>query len=239
MTTGEYIYTTWYSYATQLKITGCLHGYEFTCDDGQCVKMEERCDQVADCRDKSDEKASKILMMELSYNKLIPPITTVSKTDKTIISASVIISIVLMKIVKMEETDHKIDMQFEVTLSWRENNRVQFHNLKQNTALNALPQQDVEQLWLPLVIYENTDQKETTRLGVEWEWSTSVTITRGEGDPQRISFAVVDEIEIFSGNKNTLTMNQTYTHQFQCKYDLGCYPARARSARSARSAGRF
>ena len=39
-------------YTTLLKLTGCKPEGEFTCDDGQCIKMEERCDQVPDCRDK-------------------------------------------------------------------------------------------------------------------------------------------------------------------------------------------
>lgn len=34
----------------------------------------------------------------------------------------------------------------------------------------------------------------------------------------------VDEREIFKGSENKLTMNQTYTHKFQCKYELGNYP---------------
>ena len=32
-------------YTTFLKLTGCLEG-EFTCDDGACVSMEQRCDQL-------------------------------------------------------------------------------------------------------------------------------------------------------------------------------------------------
>ena len=35
---------------------------------------------------------------------------------------------------------------------------------------------------------------------------------------------VVDEIEIFEGAKNRLTMNQTYTMEFQCVYKLQRYP---------------
>merc|ERR1712004_738896 len=30
---------------TTLKLTGCIEG-QFTCDDGQCIEMERRCDQV-------------------------------------------------------------------------------------------------------------------------------------------------------------------------------------------------
>ena len=34
----------------------------------------------------------------------------------------------------------------------------------------------------------------------------------------------VDEREIFEGSENSLTMNQTYTHEFRCLYDLEKYP---------------
>ena len=37
------------NYSTLLKLTGCKAG-EFTCDDGECVSMEQRCDQLSDCR---------------------------------------------------------------------------------------------------------------------------------------------------------------------------------------------
>ena len=33
-------------YTTTLKLTGCKEEGEFTCDDGQCIEMERRCDQV-------------------------------------------------------------------------------------------------------------------------------------------------------------------------------------------------
>ena len=33
-------------YSTDLKLTGCRQDGEFTCSDGQCVSMEERCNQV-------------------------------------------------------------------------------------------------------------------------------------------------------------------------------------------------
>ena len=75
----------------------------------------------------------------------------------------------------------------------------------------------------PLMVYDNTDQKEVTRLGVDWEWTTDVTVTR-EGNFTRSGIEEVDEIEIFEGAENSLTMNQTYTWEFQCKYELQRYP---------------
>ena len=35
---------------------------------------------------------------------------------------------------------------------------------------------------------------------------------------------MVEEREIFKGSENRLIMNQTYTHEFQCLYDLRNYP---------------
>ena len=113
-------------------------------------------------------------------------------------------------------------MQLKITLEWKEN-RATFHNLKNKTSLNALIQKDYEQLWLPLVTYDNTDQKETTRLGNSWEWSTFVTIMR-QGSFTRSGQEELDETEIFKGEENSLRMQQTYTHQFQCVFKLQQYP---------------
>ena len=78
-------------------------------------------------------------------------------------------------------------------------------------------------LWLPEVVYENTDQKETTRLGYFTEWETTVVVRR-EGSSTLSGLDVLDETEIFNGDKNSLIMSQTYTHTFYCAYKLSAYP---------------
>ena len=99
-----------------------------------------------------------------------------------------------MKIIKMEEVEHKIDLQFQISLTWKEN-RATYFNLKAKTALNALEESEIQSVWLPDVIYDNTDQKESTQLGY---WKTSVTITK-EGNFTMADTDVVDEAEIFKG----------------------------------------
>ena len=89
--------------------------------------------------------------------------------------------------------------------------------------LNVLLKEDINRLWLPLVVYTNTDQQETTRLGMEWEWTTDVLIRR-EGNFKRSGFEELDEAEIFKGDQNSLHMVQSYTHEFQCIYQLEKYP---------------
>ena len=53
---------------------------------------------------------------------------------------------------------------------------------------------------------------------------TRVTVTREQENFTRSGIEEVDEAEIFEGAENRLTMNQTYTWEFQCKYELGKYP---------------
>ena len=205
-----------------LKLSGCGEG-EFTCNDGQCVTMEQRCDQLAHCRDKSDERGCRLLVIDDSYNKKVPPI---SNNNGKIMPVDVNVTIVLMKITDIIETKHKIQLQFGIKLSWYEN-RAQFYNLKSETSLNALIDGEIENMWLPFVIYDNTDQKEAVRLmeGVK----TTVTVSR-EGGFVRSGLEVVDEIEIFEGNPesplggNHVEMRQTYSKQFQCEYQLQRYP---------------
>ena len=85
--------------------TGCSDDGEFTCKDGQCVQMEERCNQVPDCRDESDENGCQLIVFKDNYNKNIPPIRAV---DGGALPAEVSVSLRLMKVVEIKETDHSI-----------------------------------------------------------------------------------------------------------------------------------
>merc|ERR1712051_758522 len=160
--------------------------------------MEERCNQVPDCRDESDERGCKVTILKDGYNKNIPPIGRA--VGGGAVPTNVNISITLMKVVEIEEVDHSIHLQFQISLQWKEN-RVQYQNLKKETSLNALTDDDIKTIWLPLIVYDNTDQKKVTRLGMDWEWATRVTVTR-EGNFTRSSWEEVDESEIFEGAEN-------------------------------------
>ena len=176
-------------YKTELKLSGCNQGFvfdnddnvvqmedgEFTCDDGQCVSMKYRCDQLPDCKDKSDEKGCNLLVLIEGYNKIVPPFD--KNTSGTIVPVSVDVSLRLMSLMNIDENENTIDLQFEIILDWKDS-RISYSNLKKEFFLNALTEENIESIWLPLVVYENTNQKETTRLGTTSEWSTSVTISR-------------------------------------------------------------
>ena len=208
-------------YTLEMKLTGC-NKTQFTCDNGQCVKMEERCNQLPDCKDTSDEMDCKMLVLKKGYNKRVPPVGATGREVKTLEPVPVNVSLTLFKVVAIEEEDHSIELQFQISLEWKEN-RATYYNLKPKSYLNALSMDEINTLWLPLVIYTNTDQQETTRLGCCVEWSTSVNVNR-EGNFTRSGYEVLDETELFKGGENSLIMTQSYTHEFQCVFQLERYP---------------
>ena len=218
------------SYTIEMKLTGCNES-QFTCDDGQCVSMEERCNQLPNCRDESDENGCEILILKQGYKKRVPPITSADFLDNSVVPVPVKVSLTLFKVVAIHEEDHSISLQFQITLEWREN-RATYHNLKKESYLNALSFEEINKLWLPLVVFTNTDQQETTRLGENWEWTTDVLIQR-EGQLERSRYRELDEIEIFKGEENSLLLVQSYTYQFQCVYQLEMYPFDTQVGRKA------
>ena len=67
---------------------------------------------------------------------------------------------------------------------------------------------------------QNTDYNEAVRLE---DADSKVFITR-EGDFTRADIFSVDEVEIFEGRENRITMVQTYSKKFHCTYLLHNYP---------------
>ena len=139
--------------------------------------MEKRCDQLPDCEDGSDEEGCRLFSLVKGYNKIVPPYTRVSFLNKTIVPVGIDVSIKLLKMMGIDERENTIDLQFEITMEWKDH-RITYSNLKKDSFLNALTDADKESIWLPVLIYANTDQKETTRLGWVNEWTTSVVVSR-------------------------------------------------------------
>ena len=98
--------------------------------------MNQRCDQLVHCRDKSDEDNCALLVLEESYNKKVPPFIY-NETSDSIIPVSVEVSTSVRNVLEISEFTHTIDLKLSITLNWYDN-RVLYHNLKTEEALNVL-----------------------------------------------------------------------------------------------------
>ena len=106
-----------------------------------------------DCRDESDENNCKMIEFKDNYNKKVPPFT-IEKKDHTLIPAKIRVSTQLMNVLAISEFSHTIDLKIGITLRWYEN-RVLYHNLKTQEALNVLNDEEVlASIQMAIVYYQ-------------------------------------------------------------------------------------
>ena len=92
---------------------------KFTCHDGQCVKMEERCDQIMHCRDKSDEKDCSLLVLNEGYNRKVAPFIY-DKNRKEVDAVKVDVSTSILNIIDISEVNNIIELKFDILMEWYE-----------------------------------------------------------------------------------------------------------------------
>ena len=200
----------------QVKFTTCSDG-EFTCDDGLCISIEQRCDQVSNCLDKSDENQCVTVIVDDNYNKKIAPFTFDSVLN-TIIPVNVDISMDIIDVLQIIEVQQEFELKLSLIMEWYDS-RIIFHNLKKSRSANVPTTEEILKLWLPFVIFDNTKQNEATVL----DGNSKVTFTR-EGNFTYADDEELHEINVFSGSENRITFQQVYTKYFKCEYLLQLYP---------------
>ena len=104
--------------------------------------MDQRCDQIMDCVDESDEDNCRLIAFKDNYNKKVPPFTIDAGT-KVLVPVNVSTS--LMNVLAISEFSHTIDLKLGITLEWYDY-RVRYHNLKWEDALNVLSETEVRLL---------------------------------------------------------------------------------------------
>ena len=55
--------------------------------------------------------------------------------------------------IDLDERNHIIELKFQLTLEWFEY-RAAYQNLKTNNALNVLSSQELQEIWIPYIIFE-------------------------------------------------------------------------------------
>ena len=55
--------------------------------------------------------------------------------------------------IDLDERNHIIELKFKLTLEWFEY-RATYQNLKTNKALNVLSSQELQEIWIPFIIFE-------------------------------------------------------------------------------------
>ena len=99
-----------------------------------------------------------MLVMKTTYKNKIAPF----EYDDGIIPVNVNLSVTVIDVLSIQEIDLQFILKFRLFMNWYDY-RLSYHNLKTSKLLNSLSRNEVEQIWLPFIIFYNTEISEFTK----------------------------------------------------------------------------
>ena len=179
--------------------------------------MDNRCDRIVDCPDSSDEKDCAILRIDqTTYIKEYPPITVDS--IRALIKLPVNISLDILKILEINEVEGIFKVSFKLHSSWVDE-RLMYANLKEDSDINALTEQEKQDLWTPDIVFSNTENQDS----VIKDRRVNARISRfGKSKAGELDEAI--KTFYFRGADNPITFSRIYNIRFICSYNMAWYP---------------
>lgn len=208
-----------------LALTPCDAILEFTCDNGQCVLLGQRCDDNNDCNDGSDEKQCKQFKLEDPYDKELPPSV---KLPSSVNSSGekecrVKVHIDLLTIDKVNNLKSKTEITYRITFSWIDN-KMSYLNPFDDSAMNSTVK-DISSafhtIWHPFKRLMHINSVVGSVLNEEDTRKFKVTV---ENNPNYFDPESSYEEAVFKGSKGILAASMKFKGTYDCSFDLFRFP---------------
>jgi hypothetical protein len=195
-----------------LSFTQCT-AQQFACENAQCVDMQERCDSKADCSDLTDEKGCRLYELDDDYlkDKLPPTLLGLSKVQ-------VSLDITIAAIQNIDVVAGRLHLQLELGMNWKDP-RVLFRDLKLNYNLNLMSYFEQTNIWVPEVIFINTESKFATLND-----NKAYIVVKREGESTRTPDHYRNNLFYYPGSANSLSQARNYYEPFICQFNIAKYP---------------
>ena len=178
-----------------------------------------RCNSEPDCYDLSDEFDCKIINPGQSYQNFIAPPTLKSDTSEQMDDKIAIdVSADIISILDIDEISSIFQVQFFLHFTWYDS-RLMYYNLKNDTGLNTLSPEEKQQLWIPVLVFDNTENKLSTVIDED-----SILTVSKKGDYTLSTMEDVENRQFFKGDENSITLSRFYNIRFLCNYEMQWYP---------------
>ncbi|KAK8394124.1 hypothetical protein O3P69_006367 [Scylla paramamosain] len=189
-----------------LSLSAC-HAFEYTCGDGTCVNLSQRCDLRVDCPDNTDEIGCEKLVKPQDYLSSLTP----AGVEPGPLALN--LSLQVLGFSEINLRDLKLTVDLATTLSWYDQ-RLQYRNLKAIREINHIPP---SQVWTPKVEYMNADFPYISTT------SPILNVLRQtEPEPDDPSASLHDEM--YLGESNPLRLSQKVNAPFTCNMNLRNFP---------------
>ena len=123
-----------------------------------------------------------------------------------------------MVVQDIQEVAQYLKLKFKISLQWMDA-RVSFYNIKSDENMNSLSMEEQLALWTPTIVFWNTEEQ----LKTVNDRNTFASVRRlGKGS--LIAREVNEDIEVFKGSENEITISRVYSIKFFCEYQMAWYP---------------
>ncbi|KAK3873063.1 hypothetical protein Pcinc_021897 [Petrolisthes cinctipes] len=185
----------------------------FTCDDGQCIPLEDRCDGLSHCRDHSDEglMCKTIDSLPSSYWK-----TSCPEQEPLV---DLLVEVTGINAISLESNSFKVSLI--ITTSWRDK-RLTFLNLQNST--KTLELEDYRKIWVPIITYYNADFADNLNLQSTTKTSVLEQFTVKATTESVATVMKSYEVMKYRGSETVISRKVQYLFTGACSYMFFAFP---------------
>ena len=119
---------------------------------------------------------------------------------------------------EIKEIEQILQLKFNLRMTWVDA-RLDFFNIKVDETMNVISIDELNQIWLPIIVFDNTEEGQIT-INDDKAAATINRTGQGTGSDSSIS----EDIDIYKGSENSITLSRLYNIDFFCDYDMRWYP---------------
>ena len=128
------------------------------------------------------------------------------------------ISINIETLENIEELKRSFSAKFNLVAEWFDG-RLTWNDLNDDDFLNIPDEDMIDNLWVPKIIFENTENKFISPLDEK-----AIILVKKQGNYTLASVHEMEEIAYYKGSENSLQYSRDFYLRFECQFELQKYP---------------